>query len=241
MSYNRPIITEIYADLYLQPGTLSMARLFDLVPQLLKVGFPIVEPGDAEIEGSRIQPVRCWSEDRQRLVQLVPDNIVMNLVSPDGTYPGWDMFIRSVIQPALRAVSAVASPWFPQSISLNTLDRAVVAPLSSFRLGDYLNCGGPRIPEVLADTSVAFDYDVGRGAFQVDARNRQLHINGRPLRDTYAIGMHCVFHERISSESEIVPTLQELHEESNRSFESLVTDQMRNKVMKGTVHAGTRV
>src|SRR5687767_2172305 len=93
VSYNRPIIVEIYTDLFLEPGTLKFARFFDLVPELQRLGFSTLESAEAlqldvnlslgrPIGASRVQRVRCWSTDRSRLVQLAPDNITMNLVSP---------------------------------------------------------------------------------------------------------------------------------------------------------------
>jgi uncharacterized protein (TIGR04255 family) len=236
VSYNRPIIQEIYADLYLHPGTLPLARFFDLVPQLGRLGFPLVEsaePTAAAVDSRPPTLVRCWSEDRLRLVQIAPDNVIMNLVSPDGTYPGWSTFVDHVARPALSAISAAVHGWSPQSVSLNTLDRAVIHS-SSFRLGDYLNCGGPRIPAILADTVSAFDYDIGRGALRVDGQNRQIHIHGGAKADDYVILVHSVFHERVETEGKIIATLQKLHDESNTSFESLITPRMRNEIMKGT-------
>ena len=251
MSYNRPIIVEIYADLFLQAGTLPFARFFDLVPQLQHHGFSNLESTDSVLldmnaagdrpGASRVQRVRCWSADRTKLIQLAPDNLTMNLVSPDGSYPGWQAFVGDVFTPAMEALRTSLPSWCAESIALNALDRTAISPLDSFRLGDYLNCGGPRIPAVLADTRTAFDYDIGRGLLPLDGRNRQVHINGHVTADAYVIQMHSVLHDTVGETGNIGVVLDRLHEESVEWFESLITDRMRHEVMQGGAHAGSRL
>ena len=249
MSYKRPVIVEIYADLYLEAGTLPFGRFFEVVPQLQKNGFPVVEAADVSmVEGTSpsgqvgaTHRVRCWSEDRSRLVQLAPDNVAMNLVSPDGTYPGWDAFISSVTSPTLQSLAVSLGSWNPQSVGLHVLDRVTVSYSPAFSLGTYLNCGGPRIPSILGDTAVAFDYDIGRGLLQIDGKNRQIHMSGRVNRDVYLIEMHSVLHDRVADRGDLGATLDRLHDESVEWFESLITDTMRNDVMQGEVHASSRL
>jgi uncharacterized protein (TIGR04255 family) len=251
VSYNRPIIVEIYADLYLKTGGLPFARFFDVVPELQRHGFTAVEAGDAVqlettltavrmLSVSQPQQVRCWSNDRSRLVQLGPDRLTMNLVSPDGTYPGWSAFHDHVVTPTFASLTAAVPMWQPASVALNALDRTAVGG-PSFRLGDYLNCGGPRLPSVLADTTVAFDYEIGRGILQFDGRNRQLHVRGRADAGSYVIEMHSVLHDRVDSREGLSPVLDRLHDESVQWFESLITDRMRNEVMEGEALASSRL
>lgn len=240
VSYHSPIIIEIYAELSLQPGSLPFERFFDLVPKLRSFGFPVVERGEipeddpSSAVGSRAEMIRCWSEDRLRLVQIAQDTIVMNLVSPDGSYPGWRTFIDSLVTPALSVISSAVPECQPQSVSLSTIDRADIDRTPSFTLGDYLNCGGPRIPSILADTTIAFAYDAGQGVLAIDGFNRQLHISGGPARDAFIIHIHTVFQVRAGAVAEVIPTLEKLHSESNESFESLITERMRTEVMKGS-------
>lgn len=247
MSYKRPILTEIYASLYLQPGTLPSAQIANVVPVLQRQGFSEIESAmfDVEVNSSAGEVVRskhnvtrCWSQDHTRLVQLAIDHVVMNLVTPDGKYPGWDTFLNTVVEPTMSSLTESLPTWRPESLALNTIDRASIA-LSGFRLGDYLNCGGPRIPAILADTSVAFDYDIGRGLLQVDGRNRQLHISGRIVDGSYDLHTVAVLHDRIESDRDIRPTLERLHDESNSWFESMINDRLRNEVMGGEVNASS--
>lgn len=242
MSYQRPIIIEIYAELFFEPGTFAFAQMLELVPPLQRSGFSTVESPDvAEIaedperRSAWTPRIRCWSDDKTRLVQLAPESIAMNLVSPDGTYPGWDRFVSEVVRPTCEIVGQIVPRARPVSLALNTLDRFAVS--NGLRLGEFLNCGGPRIPAILADTTEAFDYDIGRGLLQNDGRNRQLHINGRPGAAGYVVNIHAVFHERMRDDEDTLRNLERLHDEANTVFESLITDRTRNEVMKGHVHA----
>lgn len=248
MSYQRPIIIEIYAELFFEPGTFSFAQMLEVVAPLQRRGFIVVESADVaetnidglddpELRSTHVPRIRCWTEDKTRLVQLAPDCVAMNLVSPEGTYPGWEPFVSDVVRPTCDILRQAASRARPMSLALNTLDRFTIP--RGLPLGEFLNCGGPRIPAILADTTQAFDYDIGRGLPQSDRRNRQLHISGRPGTTAYLINIHAVFHEALSEGEEILWKLEQLHDDANDVFESLITDRTRNEVMEGAVHAAT--
>ena len=198
---------------------------------------PVDALDDLEQRTPHVTRIRCWTVDRTRLVQLAHDSVAMNLVSPEGTYPGWPPFVGDVVRPTWDVLRQHAAKARPVSLALNTLDRFAV-PLST-PLGEFLNCGGPRIPSVLADTTQAFDYDIGRGLLKADQKNRQLHISGRPHMDAYVINIHGVFHETIAGGGDVLAKLEQLHDDANEVFESLLTDRTRNEVMKGTAHAVT--
>ncbi|MDQ3283682.1 MAG: hypothetical protein M3Q69_19950, partial [Acidobacteriota bacterium] len=190
MSYQRPIIIEIYAELFFEPGSFTFADVIQVVPPLQRRGFSVVEESaevpepamntmdDLELRTPHVTRIRCWTDDRTRLVQLAHDSVAMNLVSPEGTYPGWPSFVHDVVRPAWDILRHHAVKARPVSLALNTLDRFAI-PVGT-PVGEFLLCGGPRIPSVLADTKQAFDYDLGRGLLPTDEKNRQLHISGRP-------------------------------------------------------------
>jgi uncharacterized protein (TIGR04255 family) len=246
VSYHRPIIIEIYAELFFEPGSFSFAQMLEVIPLLRRRGFSIVESADvvesnmADLDDPQLRPahiprIRCWTEDKTRLVQLAPDNVAMNMVSPEGTYPGWEPFVTEVVRPTCEVLLQHASRARPVSLALNTLDRFTIP--EGVPLGEFLYCGGPRIPAVLADTTQAFDYDIGRGLLHTDRKNRQLHISGRQSQNAYMVNIHAVFHETISEDEGILQKLEQLHDDANEVFESLITDRTRNEVMEGNVHA----
>lgn len=247
MSYQRPILIEIYAELFFEPGSLSFAQMLEIVQPLHRRGFTTIESGEATEAGAdrmdgaeaaaRMPVIRSWTEDRARLVQLAPDKIAMNLMSPEGSYPGWNLFVSGVMQPTIDVVRQVAPRARPASVALNTLDRFTIPP--GVAVGEFLNCGGPRIPSILADTTQPFDYDVGRGLLQTDGRNRQLHLSGHPTEGAYLITILAVFHEKLGDGEDVLQKLERLHNDSNESFESLITDRTRSEVMKGLMHAVT--
>ncbi len=246
VSYQRPIIIEIYAELFFEPGSFSFAQMLEVVPPLQRRGFSVVEYADIaepniedvddpEIRPSHVPRIRCWTEDKTRLVQLAPENVTMNLVSPEGTYPGWEPFVAEVIRPTCEVLRQHASRARPISLALNTLDRFAIP--KGLPLGEFLNCGGPRIPSILADTTQAFDYDIGRGLLHADRKNRQVHISGRQTQTAYVVNVHAVFHETVAGDSDVLRKLEQLHDDANEVFESLITDRTRNEVMEGNVHA----
>lgn len=243
-SYERPLITEIYSEVHFEPTAFAPPLFFDLVPHLKQIGFEDVQFGaidviqiDGEqrsVEKSSAPRVRCWSADKQRLIQLAEDMIAVNLVAP---YPGWatyrDLFagVRSAVVTALGLLPV-------ESLSLNTIDR-LVAPRPNFRLGMYLNCGGPKIPESCSDVAHAFDLTMGVGLLHEDGFNRQVRISGRPSESTFVVFINAVFHDRFQRGSDLVAVLDNLHEESVQTFEAMITDLTRNEVMGGSKHVAS--
>jgi uncharacterized protein (TIGR04255 family) len=243
MSYRKPALTEMFARLHLEAGALPPARFFDLVPRLKVAGFGDAEfgsremiqfnPDQALIEQASAPLVRCWYSDRKKLVQLSPDLIVMNLV---GHYPGWSEF-RALFDAVDQAARATLGGLPLSSLSLNTID-VLNAPSQAFRLGEYLNCDGAMLPKLYANIHQAFDISYGRGFIQVDPSNRQLRITGRLHGDFFEVRIEAGFHDVLAPTVNPVEVLERLHDESNNTFEALITDTTRNVVMQGVaVHA----
>lgn len=250
VSYQRPIIIEIFCELFFEPSSFTFSDMLEMVPPLQRAGFVSVESADiAELsspdlldentDARRIQipRFRCWAPDKTRLVQLSPDCIVMNLVSPEGTYPGWDRFVHDLVEPTCQKLHQHVPRARPRSLSLNTIDRFTIDRNSA--IGDYLNCGGPRIPKILSDITQAFDYDIGRGVLPVDHENRQIHISARRDGVSKEVTIHAVFHESIGASELILSKLEQLHDDANEVFESLITDRTRNEIMKGDAYGGS--
>jgi len=228
---------EIYAEVHFQDGSLTSAQFFDLVPHLKTIGFEDVQFGRTQPldlpEGRDVQQVtsphvRCWSEDKRQLVQLFEDMIAVNLIAP---YPGWSTY-RSLFGRVRDTVITGLGMLPVESLSLNTIDR-LVAPRRDFRLGRYLNCGGPKIPASCSNIEHAFDLTLGIGLLRDDGFNRQIRLTGRPSGDTFAVFLDAVFHDRFSRGSDLVQLLDALHEESVDTFECMITDVTREEVMGG--------
>jgi uncharacterized protein (TIGR04255 family) len=235
MSYNKPILTEIFSELYLEQSTLSPSLFFELVPALKKCGFTQIEFAEAANLQStqfgrqltRVPRVRCWSDDRRRLVQLSPDLVVANQV---GEYLGWQAFreLFSSVKSVLQSQSLLRV----RSLSLNTTDQLKV-PATGFVLGAYLECGGTMIPSWFKQASGPADIIYGKGDVATDGFNRQLQLSVQRNSSEMLLRAQLIFHDRVSAPDDLESKLEGLHQESNQSFESLITDRVRH-LMGGT-------
>lgn len=237
VAYRKPTLIETYAELYLSRGTLTEARFFDVVPQLKKAGFTEIELTTVglslDIKQGRPSPrenqrVRCWKPGRTELVQVGEDLLVVNLT---GEYPGWDSFVRLFAE-ARNALGSGIGELQITSLNLGALDQFDV-PGNGFLVSEYLNVGGPIIPSWYSGCRESLDLDMGYGILDQDGHNRQIHVNVRAAGDPVRIGFRCQFHDRVDHDTELISLLSRLHDESNRTFEALITDEVRNNIMGG--------
>jgi len=167
MGYKKPTIIEIYIECFLAPSTLTVSRLFEVVPALKEKGFTDIElqPSfQVGIGEPNLQPrIRCWSEGRKKLVQISEDNLIVNLV---GEYPGWPEFTE-LLESAVSVVGSRTGEFAIASMNLNTIDRFSV-PVNSYVFDRYVNCGGKIVPEWYKGSRDARDITLGRGVGKED-------------------------------------------------------------------------
>ena len=235
MKYKNPTLIEVYAELFFADGTLPESTFFDVVPHLKAAGFSDVEMSAGvlkiNVQEQSAEPrsqIRCWNQDRTRLVQLRGDFVAANLV---GTYPGWTAFLE-VFQTARAAVAPTGA--VPQSLSLITNDRLTVSS-EDFTLDRYLHVGGTHIPSWYAGATEPLDITLGWGTLSSDGFNRQLRAKVRPQDDdTTKIEFRAAFHE-VLGDADPLDKLENLHDRSLEMFEELITDVTREDVMGGPV------
>lgn len=240
MNYKNPALVEIFAEFYLVKDSLPADKLFELAEKVKGAGFPKVDigqhgainiPGQDEVEQPQftLAPrLRCWSGDKNRLVQISPDLLVMNLV---GHYPGWEDY-RSFVNKILDATNECLKAAAFRSISLNTTDKFEV-PSDGFSVAKYLDVKGPRIPAWYSSAKEACDIDLGWGLLERDGFNRQLHIKVRPAPSKTTLHIQSTFHVTVPEGKGVQEVLEELHAESSASFESMITEVTRKEVMGG--------
>lgn len=237
VAYKKPTLSETFAELHLAAGTLTEARFFDVVPRLRELGFSEVEFTTVglslDIRQGRPFPrekqrVRCWKPDKKELVQVGEDLVVVNLM---GDYPGWDAFMRLFDQ-SVTALKAGLGQTTVQSLNLITTDNFEI-PAPNFSVSDYLAVGGKVVPNWYTNTSQSLDLNMGRGLLEPDGKNRQIQIHVHAANDPVRIILVAQFHDRLTREDELNTVLSRLHEESNATFESLITDRVRTEVMQG--------
>ena len=233
MKYKNPTLVELYAEFFFADGTLPESTFFDVVPYLKGAGFSDVEMGagvlEINVQEQSAEPrsrIRCWNQDRTRLVQLRENFIAVNLV---GAYPGWMTFLE-VFQTAQEAVAPTGA--VPLSLSLVANDQITVSS-EDFTLDRYLHVGGAHIPSWYAGATEPLDITLGWGTLPSDGFNRQLRAKVRPQDDdTTRIEFRTYFHELLG-DVDPLDKLADLHDRSNEMFEELITDLTREVVMGG--------
>jgi len=233
MGYKKPTIIEIYIECFLAPSTLTVSRLFDVVPALKEKGFTDIELQPSFQVGTgepSLQPrIRCWSEGRKKLIQLSEDNLIVNLV---GDYPEWPAFTE-LLESAVGVVGSRIGAFAIASMNLNTIDRFSV-PGESYVLDRYVDCGCKIVPAWYKGSREAIDITLGRALVKEDAWNRQINVKVRkrePMLIEFRVGLH----NTVGSDKSWKDVLDGLHNESNEIFESLITDSTRNEIMEGLV------
>lgn len=229
MSYNDPILVEIYARIFLEEGVLNATRIIDAATSLKKIGInnnEFVSMLEGKQENAISTRLRCWDKKRVRLIQLSNDIIVFNYVNK---YPGWDTFTKFIKDSLAQLECDVANNF--KSIELRTID-SITVPVGDFNFSDWINCADNRIPDWYKDSHDMLDINIGKGSFANSGKNRQLLIAMRKKGDEFIIRIESVFHN-LKSDNNLFTTLDIIHVESNNSFESLITDKVRKDIMKG--------
>lgn len=239
MGYRKPTLVETYAELHLESGTLTEARFFDVVPKLKELGFTEVEFARAlsiDFKPERLnfpretQRVRCWKPGKRELAQVGEDLFVVNLT---GDYPGWDNFVH-LFNEGLGALGTGLGGLKVRSLNLLTTDQFLV-PKEGFLVSHYLGVGGRVIPKWYENCKESIDINIGRGMLEPDGRNRQIQIGVRGAADPVTIGFQASFHDAVGEGTNLQDLLEDLHRESNVTFESLITDRTRNEIMGGRI------
>jgi hypothetical protein len=244
LAYRNPTLAETYAELHLEPGTLTEARFFDVVPKLKELGFTELEltpaglsfdfkPGRTGVPMGvprETQRVRCWKPGRRELAQVGEDLFVVNLT---GAYPGWESFTR-LFDEGLGALRAGLGEVRVRSLNLLTSDRFQAAK-EGFVVSEYLDVGGRIMPRWYADCRESLDLSIGRGWLEADGRNRQVQVSVRALADPVIVQFNAAFHDAVPVGGNLRDTLERLHRESVDTFESLITNRTRNEIMGGVV------
>lgn len=237
MKYSKPALIEIFSEIYLEENSLNQSQVFDIVPLLKKlklqeieiVPLPVMLPLNAnqipiELISPNLQRVRCWSHNKDKLVQLSNDFIVVNQV---GEYLGWHNFLE-LFKETISLIDNELVNIQIKSITLNTMDRMII-PTEDYTFGKYINCNGTIVPKWFEKTSCNVDITLGKGIVDQDGMNRQIGITvrGLPSNVEKEIFIRSVFHEGIKTRNELLDVLEKLHIESSASFEQLITNATR--------------
>jgi uncharacterized protein (TIGR04255 family) len=234
MRYKKPVLIELFAECYFTPSTFSAVHVMDVVTGLRSKGFndiELVEGLQMGVEQPAVQSrIRCWSPGRKKLLQLSEDCLIVNLV---GEYPGWSPFVE-LADLALGLAAHSVRDLSLKSVNLNTIDRFTV-PRASYLLDQYVNVGGKIVPGWYKGSKEALDLTLGWGLLNENGWNKQVNVRVR-CAEAVTIEFRAAHHKILASGLEWKSALNELHEQSNVTFEALITDKTRNEVMGGTIN-----
>jgi len=241
LAYKNPTLDEVYAELFCDLNSLRAEDFFSVVPRLAAVGFSDVEFADTGIEllgvpldaegqviPKRRHRVRCWLPDHSGLAQVAEDLLAVNLV---GEYPGWDRF-RELFSLLLASGREGLPDASFSSLSLTTIDRFKVPRSGDFRFGEYIQCGGRFIPEWYKDAREGLDVNLGLGFLATDHFNRKVSVRLRLEEEEAAFQLRAEFHNQLAGKDP-EEVLEDLHRDSNATFEAIITDRVRMEVMGG--------
>ena len=243
VDFKKPTLIEIFTEIFLVKESFLPERFFDVVPKLKEMGLTKVEmdqpflfqltqaPSEAKEQEFVAGPsprVKCWNEEKKRLVQMAKDMFVINLV---GEYPGWEEYV-ALLRKTVDAVKSVGVDIRCKSITLNTIDQFKV-PRTGFTVGKYLNAGGSKVPAWYSDVKDSCDISLGMGFLEKDGYNNRLAIRVRAAADDVEIHMTSGFQALLRDGDELFSLLDKLHRQSTDSFKSIVTEATVNEVMGG--------
>ena len=242
ISYKNPILVEQFAELYLAKGSLSAEKVIHFVPHIEAVGFNQIEMANIEEFSLNLAPgrpdslnrtattprIRCWNKDKNKLIQLFEDRIVVHQV---GQYLGWDEF-RSLFEQTLNICSSQLSNFKTESVVFQTIDQFEVDS-KDFVFSKYLSCDGSIFPAWYKDEKSSGDLTLGKGLLNEEGKNRQIHASIRKTAEKTIVNLRCVFQSLLQNGTPM-KLLENLHEESNKTFEAMITEHTRTNVMMGT-------
>jgi uncharacterized protein (TIGR04255 family) len=176
-----------------------------------------------------IPRIKCWDSNKINLVQISPDFIAVNNVRQ---YTKWADF-KNKFDAVLRTVNTVVDSSQIYSVNFTTIDELTI-PQPEFLVGKYLKCGGKIVPAWYADTNTAFDMTIGKGFLNIDGYNRQIRIKARKKSGSMVVRIESAFHDLVGT-SIIDDVLTKLQNESDDSFEDMITEETRSKIMGGKI------
>jgi uncharacterized protein (TIGR04255 family) len=239
MDYRNPTLTEILVELHLVEGALPEKNFMMLVSELASYGLNNLEFAQAltvihqdneqEPEPKIVPRIRCWDQERVRLVQISPDVVVVNVI---GEYPGWGKFNEHVRTACEAIAKALKSDFQPARVELTTIDKWK-ADLAGFTIGQYLNCGGPVIPEWYSEVGVSSDISLGQGFYNKDGFNKRVKITARPTDDNVEFQLVITF-GKTNQQKDLNTLMESLHSDSVQCFEGIITNKIREEVMGGS-------
>jgi len=232
MSYKKPALREQFVEVSFDANSFDQGKIFDVIPDIRNSGYQNVEIGSIQINQINAPPIqipriKCWNSDKTNLIQFFSNLLVVNKV---GQYFGWNDFVN-LFNVALNSVAKKNSDSKISSIALTTVDEFVVS-FDSYSLEKILHCGGDKIPMWYWQSKDFFDISLGKGLLNIDRFNKQIQVSGKKELDKFVITIQSIFHEYLQNR-DVKSVLHSLHEESNNSFESLITDYTRNELMGG--------
>lgn len=235
--YKKPPIAEAVCEFQFRGASDWDWTILGLVYQEIKAEFPQkrqekafeinIAPQEGKVEksvGGSLSKMQFLREDGSAMVQVGPDLLAINVLSP---YPGWETF-EPLIRRQFEVYNKIAQPIGFKRIGLRFINR-IVFPTKGIEVTDYFHYY-PRLPETLEQKHGPFTMRVLRMyEGERDALNMQMG-NLKPEGENLAIALDLDYYLVHPDKVELSKGLEWVsaaHDKIETTFEACITDNTR--------------
>ena len=233
MKYKKPILNEIYIEFTLEKEISSdmQYRISSIMDKYY--GTVELEPNlNTNIPNTRI---KLWNKDKTELFQIFNNRIVINNITLNSSYKGWNDFLKSTLDLKRIIDENIKDNLTFNNLSLCYLNKISNIPKEDFKLGHYINCDGNMIPKSFYEINQVTDIVFGIGNVKLDDKNNQLKIRAIMKNDKFDIQLEIICQRKLT-DVKITAELEEMHNYCFNLFENIITDKVKNEIMEGDIN-----
>ncbi len=224
MSYNKPILNEIYLEVYYK-NKMTISEMINKTI-LFNKNFPNIknaqvrEVNQISVKLENTTRLRCWSEDKNKLIQFFENRMAYNCIN---IYEGWSQFVKD-----LDFIIETAKLTDITYMTLCYIDKFTVNK-DDFDFEKFFTCCD-YIPNYFNNSPISIDLILGKGILGKDDTNKQFHLKINEKDNNVEINIRTVTSIKSRYNREY---LDKMHEYCIEVFENIITNHIRENIMEG--------